>query len=63
MPINSDFTDELAAGQARAEAGAQTAMDFYERNAGVPIGTTGSSPEPLPLTEPAAVSGVPWDQQ
>lgn len=54
---------QVRASQARAEAGAQRLMDFYESNAGVPAGTVGADPQPLPVTGDPAVTGVPWDQQ
>lgn len=53
----------MTADQARAEQGAQAWADYYEGHPGVPIGTTGSDPQPVPVTGPAAVTGCPWDQQ
>ena len=56
-------TGPIAAAQAKAEAGAQAWADYYQANPGVPADTAGHAPEPLVITAPAAISGVPWDAQ
>jgi hypothetical protein len=62
-PVPNDDSPHWAAQQADAEAGAAAAAAFFESRPGegVPIGTTGSDPVPLPVSGPAAVTGVPWD--
>ena len=52
--------EQLAQMQAdvrQAEADAQAAMDYYQHNPGVPIVQAGHANEPLPITEPPAISG------
>jgi hypothetical protein len=58
--------DRVAAAQAKAEAGAQTWTDYYQGKPGegVPADRPGSSPETLPITAPATISGCNgWDTQ
>jgi hypothetical protein len=62
-PVPNDDSLYWRRQQADAEAGAQLLADFLERRPGegVPIGTTGSDPQPLPVSGSASVTGVPWD--
>lgn len=43
---------------ARAVADAQARQDYYKARIGVPAGTVGSDPQPLPLPEDRATTGA-----
>jgi hypothetical protein len=64
--INSGDPGAVAQAQHQAEAGAGQWQAYYaaKPGEGVPADRPGSSPETLPITAPAAISGCNgWDRQ